>query len=278
VIFVTTIPHCRADVRPARGDVPGKIVEPHRAPAVQYPQILHQALLGSMPKLGSKRSCSRSRPPPDLATLRRAARSTRAAPRRCRAAPARPARASGRELGRAAAGQPQHRRSKGGRCRAAGVDGLVKHFPVAVAFFPRRRIAWVKAVDGIDFAIDAGRRSRIGESGCGKHDSKMILLQEAPTAGDPLRWRHHRSGAALMRYRASTGRVPGPVQLAVRRHAVGEIIAEPRNPHDLSREQRERVADTGLVGLRRGARLFPPIQRGQRQRVAIAAPSSPTHG
>ena len=37
------------------------------------------------------------------------------------------------------------------------IDGLTKHFPVTTALFPRRQIAWVKAVDGIDFAVDAGR-------------------------------------------------------------------------------------------------------------------------
>ena len=56
----------------------------------------------------------------------------------------------------------------------------------------QRKTGWVKAVDGIDFAIDAGETlGLIGESGCGKTTtSKLILLQERPTAGsDPLRRR-----------------------------------------------------------------------------------------
>ncbi len=69
------------------------------------------------------------------------------------------------------------------------VEGLTKHFPVTTAVFPRRRIAWVKAVDGIDFAVAPGETlGVIGESGCGKTTtSKLILLQETPDRRhDPL--------------------------------------------------------------------------------------------
>ena len=65
------------------------------------------------------------------------------------------------------------------------IEGLTKHFPVTVAIFPRKQVAWVKAVDGIDFAVASGETlGVIGESGCGKTTtSKLILLQETPTAG-----------------------------------------------------------------------------------------------
>ena len=112
------------------------------------------------------------------------------------------------------------------------IDGLTKHFPVTTALFPRRQIAWVKAVDGIDFAIEPGETvGVIGESGCGKTTtSKLILLQEsADLRGDPLRRaRYRRAGRAGLDALPprSAGRVPGPVQLAVAR-ACGSARSSP---------------------------------------------------
>jgi oligopeptide transport system ATP-binding protein len=161
------------------------------------------------------------------------------------------------------------------------VDGLVKHFPVTTALFPRRRIAWIKAVDGVDFAIEPGETlGVIGESGCGKTTtSKLILLQEAPTAG-AIRYQGQDiarlAGRDLMRYRREVQVVfQDPYSSLSPRMRVGEIIAEPLQIHtDLPRErQQERVAEVlDLVGLRpEQARLFPhEFSGGQRQRIAIA--------
>jgi oligopeptide transport system ATP-binding protein len=161
------------------------------------------------------------------------------------------------------------------------IEGLTKHFPVTTAVFPRKKVAWVKAVDGLDFVVNPGETlGVIGESGCGKTTtSKLILLQERPTAGT-IRFDGQDiaelGGAGLMRYRREVQVVfQDPYSSLSPRMRVGEIIAEPLQIHtDMSRErQQQRVAEVlDLVGLRpEVARLFPhEFSGGQRQRVAIA--------
>jgi oligopeptide/dipeptide ABC transporter ATP-binding protein len=160
------------------------------------------------------------------------------------------------------------------------VRGLKKHFPV------RRRLlggtaTWVKAVDGVDFAIHAGETlGLIGESGCGKTTtSKLILRQETPTAGTILfdgRDIASLQGPDFMAYRRAVQVVfQDPFSSLSPRMRVGDIIAEPLEIHtDLSRAAiGERVGKVlELVGLPTDAApLFPhEFSGGQRQRIAIA--------
>ena len=160
------------------------------------------------------------------------------------------------------------------------VRALKKHFPA------RRRLfggaaTWVKAVDGVDITVHAGETlGLIGESGCGKTTtSKLILLQETPTAGTiSFEGRDIASlqGSDLMAYRRAVQVVfQDPFSSLSPRMRVGDIIAEPLEIHtDLARAAiDERVGTVlELVGLAPDvAPLFPhEFSGGQRQRIAIA--------
>src|SRR5882672_12074193 len=121
------------------------------------------------------------------------------------------------------------------------VRGLKKYFPARQRLLGRGA-TWVKAVDGVDFAIHAGETlGLIGESGCGKTTtSKLILLQETPTAGTILfegRDIAGLEGVELMAYRRAVQVVfQDPFSSLSPRMRVRDIIAEPLEIHtDLAR-------------------------------------------
>jgi oligopeptide/dipeptide ABC transporter ATP-binding protein len=160
------------------------------------------------------------------------------------------------------------------------VDGLVKHFVAARSVFGRPT-AHVRAVDGVSFAVEAGKTlALVGESGCGKSTvSRLVLRLIEPDAGsvrfegrdllalDADQLRSFRRDAQII--------FQDPYASLNPRMTVSQILTEPLALHDLvpAARRRERVEELlRLVGLEpRFARRYPhEFSGGQRQRIAIA--------
>jgi len=160
------------------------------------------------------------------------------------------------------------------------VRDLKKHFPVRAGLF-RRATAKVLAVDGVSFAIPAGKTlGLVGESGCGKSTvGRTVLRLIEPTAGS-IRLEGTditRLGTGELRpYRRRMQIIfQDPYSSLDPRMRAGDIVAEPLRVHGTGnrRERAARVAKLfDRVGLRQGQLDNYPHQfsGGQRQRLGIA--------
>ena len=160
------------------------------------------------------------------------------------------------------------------------VEGLVKHFPAERSVFGRPT-AFVKAVDGVSFSVDAGKTlALVGESGCGKSTvSRLVLRLIEPDAGS-IRFEGRdllaMDAAALRAFRRDAQIIfQDPYASLNPRMTVGQILTEPLALHDLvpPSGRRRRVEELlGMVGLepRHIRRYAHEFSGGQRQRIAIA--------
>jgi oligopeptide/dipeptide ABC transporter ATP-binding protein len=160
------------------------------------------------------------------------------------------------------------------------VKNLVKHFVADRSMFGRPT-AFIRAVDGVSFSVDAGETlALVGESGCGKSTvSRLVLRLIEPDSGhisfegrdllalDVNELRAFRRDAQII--------FQDPYASLNPRMTVRQILSEPLALHDLvpPPRRRERVEELlRLVGLEpRFARRYPhEFSGGQRQRIAIA--------
>src|SRR4029453_5520284 len=160
------------------------------------------------------------------------------------------------------------------------VDNLVEHFVAARNVFGRPR-AFVKAVDGVSFKVEAGETlALVGESGCGKSTVSRLVLRLIEADAGTVRFEGRDLGtlnaSELRAFRRNAQIIfQDPYASLNPRMTVSQILTEPLALHDLvpAARRRERVEELrGLVGGGpRFARRYPhEFSGGQRQRIAIA--------
>jgi peptide/nickel transport system ATP-binding protein len=161
------------------------------------------------------------------------------------------------------------------------VNNLTKHFPLRSGMFTRNP-AYVRAVDGVTFQIQAGRTfGLVGESGCGKSTLAMLLVKLlAPTAGqicfDGSDLSEIRSGA-IRDFRKRVQLVfQDPYGSLDPRQRMLSALTEPLFTLGIAADHADAVRRAeqaiALVGLDAEIlkRLPHELSGGQRQRVVIA--------
>ena len=162
------------------------------------------------------------------------------------------------------------------------VEGLQVHFPIRRGLFFDRTVGHVRAVDGVDLAIDRGTTyGLVGESGCGKSTlGRAVLRLVEPTAGQVVfdgTDVASLGGEALRTMRRRMQMVfQDPLGSLDPRQDVESLLSEPLQAHGLgggkagiATRVRELLDAVGLpaAALRRYPHEF---SGGQRQRIGIA--------
>ena len=162
------------------------------------------------------------------------------------------------------------------------VKDLKMYFPVTSGIILQKKIADVKAVDGVTFNIKKGETlGLVGESGCGKTTTGRAILQlYKPTAGSIIfegKDLTELSGSEMRAMRREIQVIfQDPYGSLNPRMTCGDIVGEPLTVHKLTdskAEYRDRVAELlTVVGLNpyMADRYPHEFSGGQRQRIGIA--------
>jgi len=160
------------------------------------------------------------------------------------------------------------------------VDRLQVFFPVKAGLL-RRRVGWVRAVDGVSLTVRAGETvGLVGESGCGKTTTGRAIMGLLPTSNGTVRFDGrditHLAPSEMRRVRRNMQYIfQDPYSSLNPIKTVGEIVAEPLRIHGLYDETggARWVSELfDLVGLPSSmVNRFPQeFSGGQRQRIGIA--------
>jgi oligopeptide/dipeptide ABC transporter ATP-binding protein len=161
------------------------------------------------------------------------------------------------------------------------VEDLQKYFPVTRGLIFQKEVAQVKAVDGVNFTLNAGETlGVVGESGCGKSTmARCIARLLEPTGGKIIfdgRDITHLDRNGMRPVRRDMMMVfQDPYASLNARMRVGAIVAEPLEVHGIGTDsdRKRRVQELlEIVGLNpEHYNRFPhEFSGGQRQRIGIA--------
>ena len=156
---------------------------------------------------------------------------------------------------------------------------LARHYRVSRGFL--RRVATVRALDGISFTVAAGRTlAVVGESGCGKSTlARQVAMVDTPTSGQLLLGGVDVAGAdrkARQRLRPQIQMIfQNPFASLNPRRTVGALLEEPLAIQRQGSAAERRAASLSMmarVGLRpeHYSRYPHMFSGGQRQRIAVA--------